>query len=113
MWGLGIKFQDITIFQEIIFQGGSKLETNRLTKEEIFKWCSIPKERIQNQEGLKVKMEVRRDKAAVMTELGHMMADEVIEHNRLGLPTTSVLPEGPTEENDIYKERDNSDRISL
>lgn len=89
------------------------LETNRLTKDEIFKWCSIPKEELQNQEGLKVKMEVRRDKAAVMTELGHMMADEVIEHNRLGIPTKWVLPAGPTEEYDIFVERVNSERISL
>ena len=46
------------------------METNRLTKDEIFKWCSIPKEELQNHDGLKVKMEVRKDKATVMRELG-------------------------------------------
>ena len=89
------------------------MKTNRLTKEEIFKWCSIPKEELKNQEGLKVKMEVRPDKETVMKELGNMMADEVIEHNKKGIPTKWVLPAGPTEEYKIFVARVNAERISL
>ncbi|WP_333813789.1 glucosamine-6-phosphate isomerase [Muricomes intestini] len=89
------------------------METNRLTREEIFKWCSIPKEELKNHEGLKTKLEIRKDKAMVMTELGNMMADEVIEHNRQGIPTKWVLPAGPTDEYDIFVGRVNKERIDL
>ncbi|RDY33253.1 glucosamine-6-phosphate isomerase [Lachnotalea glycerini] len=89
------------------------MQTNRLTKEEIFKWCSIPKEELKNQPNLKTKLEIRKDKATVMTELGNMMADEVIKHNNQGIPTKWVLPAGPTDEYAIFVERVNKERISL
>lgn len=89
------------------------MQTNRLTKDEIFKWCSIPKEKLQEQEGLKTKLEIYPDKKSLMARLGNMMADEVIEHNKLGIPTKWVLPAGPTEEYDTFIERVNKERISL
>jgi glucosamine-6-phosphate deaminase len=89
------------------------MKTNRLTKEEIFKWCSISKEKLKNQSDLKTKLEIRKDKQIVMTELGNMMADEVIRHNKLGISTKWVLPAGPTDEYDIFIERVNKEKISL
>jgi len=89
------------------------MKTDRLTRDEIFKWCSIPKEELTNQPGLKTKLEIRKDKETMMVELGNMMAEEVIEHNKKGIPTKWVLPAGPTEEYDTFIERVNKERISL
>jgi len=89
------------------------METNRLTKDEIFKWCSIPKEELMNQDGQKIKLEVRKDRETVMVDLGNLMADEVIEHNKKGIPTKWVLPAGPTDEYDTFVNRVNEERISL
>lgn len=89
------------------------MKTDRLTRDEIFKWCSIPKEELANQPGLKTKLEIRKDKETMMVELGNMMAEEVIEHNKKGIPTKWVLPAGPTEEYDTFIERVNKERISL
>lgn len=89
------------------------MKTYRLSKEEIFQWCSIPKEELACKEGLKVKLNVYEDKGALMEKLGNMMADEVIEHNQKGIPTKWVLPAGPTDEYDIFVRRVNEERISL
>nr|WP_296956679.1 glucosamine-6-phosphate isomerase [uncultured Mediterraneibacter sp.] len=89
------------------------MEAYRLTKDEIFKWCSIPKEELKKHKNLKTKLEVREDKKSMMIELGNMMADEVIEHNKKGIPTKWVLPAGPTDEYDTFVKRVNKERISL
>jgi len=89
------------------------METNRLTKEEIFKWCSVSGDELIGRAGLKTKLVVRKDRAVVMADLGNMMAEEVIEHNKRGIPTKWVLPAGPTDEYDIFTKRVNEERISL
>lgn len=92
---------------------GRPMETNRLTKDEIFKWCSIPKEELLEQDGRKVKLEVRESREKLMVDLGNLMADEVIEHNKKGILTKWVLPAGPTDEYDTFTKRVNEERISL
>lgn len=89
------------------------MKTDRLSRDEIIKWCSIPKEELKNQPGLKTKLEIRKDRETLMVEIGNMMADEVIEHNKKGIPTKWVLPAGPTDEYDTFIERVNKERISL
>ena len=87
--------------------------TNRLTKSEIFQWCSIPWQELEAMEGKKFKLEIRETRADTMRELGNLMADEVAANNAKGLPTKWVLPAGPTDEYDIFVERVNRERISL
>ena len=89
------------------------METNRLTREEIINWCSIKGEELTKEQGLKVKVEVREDRKSVMSDLGNLMADEVICHNKNNLPTKWVLPAGPTDEYDTFVRRVNEERISL
>lgn len=89
------------------------MKTHRLTKTEIFEWCSIPKEELKDHPDLKTKLEIRKDRETMMVEIGNMMADEVIEHNKKGLPTKWILPAGPTDEYDTLIERVNKERISL
>lgn len=89
------------------------MDTYRLSKNEIFKWCSIPKEELRNMEDLKTNLVIRENKKSLMKELGNLMADEVIEHNKKGIPTKWVLPAGPTEEYDTFIKRVNEERINL
>lgn len=89
------------------------METFRMSKDEIFKWCSIPREDLEKQPNLKTKLVIRKDRPTVMKEIGNLMADEVVEHNKKGIPTKWVLPAGPTDEYDTFIERVNRDRISL
>ena len=70
---------------------------NRLTTDEIFEWCSIPWQELEGRD-LKAKLEVFPEKHDMMVAIGNMMADEVIAHNKAGLPTKWVLPAGPTDE---------------
>lgn len=81
------------------------MQTHRLTRDEIVGWCSIPWQQLEGREDLKAKLAVRKDRATMMVEIGNLMADEVIEHNRQGLPTKWVLPAGPCDEYDTFVER--------
>lgn len=89
------------------------MQTNRLTKEEIFQWCSIPRDELPKMDGLKAKIALYPEKHEMMKALGNLMADEVIAHNQQGIPTKWVLPAGPTEEYDTFIARVNAERISL
>lgn len=89
------------------------MQTNRLTREEIFKWCSIPKEELVLNKELKTKLVVKPTRVEIMTMVGNMMAEEVIENNKIGRETKWVLPAGPTDEYDIFIARVNEERISL
>lgn len=87
------------------------MQTNRLTSDEIIGWCSIPWQELEANPHLKTKLAVRKNRATMMREIGNLMADEVIEHNRQGLPTKWVLPAGPCDEYDTFIERVNTERI--
>lgn len=85
------------------------MQTNRLTKEEIFQWCSIPRDELPKMDGLKAKIALYPEKHEMMKALGNLMADEVIAHNKQGIPTKWVLPAGPTEEYDTFIARVNAE----
>lgn len=89
------------------------MKTHILTREEIYKWCSIPKEKLKQNNELKALLIVKPTRSEVMKQIGNMMADEVINHNNKGIPTKWVLPAGPTDEYEYFIERVNKERISL
>jgi len=88
-----------------------RMLTNRLTTDEVYRWCEVPWQELEGRDDLKVKLAVRRDRAQMMEEIGNMMADEVAEHNAAGLATTWVLPAGPCDEYDTFVRRVNEERI--
>ena len=85
----------------------------KISKKQLFKWCSIPWQELQDQPGLKAKLIIKEDRPTMMQMIGNMMADEVIQNNKAGKPTKWVLPAGPTDEYDIFIARVNAERISL
>lgn len=87
--------------------------SDRISREDLFKWCSIPLEEIKKRDDLKTKLVVAPNSVDMMRTIGNMMADEVAANNAAGRPTKWVLPAGPTAEYDTFIERVNRDRISL
>lgn len=84
---------------------------NRLTSKEIIDWCSIPLEELITKSDIKTKLEVRPNRTVMMEEIGNLMADEVVEHNKIGIPTKWVLPAGPCDEYDTFIQRVNTEQI--
>ena len=85
----------------------------KISREELYRWCSIPWQDLEKQPDLKTKLVIKEDRASMMSIIGNMMADEVIQHNAEGKLTKWVLPAGPTDEYDIFIDRVNKERISL
>ncbi len=84
-----------------------------ISKEELFRWCSIPWQELINQPNLKTKFALHETRATTMKMIGNMMADEIIKNNAANKLTKWVLPAGPTDEYDIFINRVNTERISL
>ena len=86
---------------------------NNISRQELFRWCSVPYQELERRSDLKVKLNMKPDRKQIMEEIGNMMADEVIAFNKAGKTLKWVLPAGPTDEYDILIRRINEERISL
>jgi glucosamine-6-phosphate deaminase len=85
----------------------------RLSREELFRWCAIPRQELSDHPELKLKLEIGKDRSTVMNRIGQLMADEVIKNNLEGKITRWVLPAGPTDEYEVFIARVNKEKISL
>ena len=84
-----------------------------IEREELFKWCSIPVEQLENHPDSKVNLMIKDTRKEAMIIAGNMMADEVKTNNAAGKPTSWILPSGPADQFDTFINRVNSERISL
>ena len=85
----------------------------KISREDLFKWCSIPMNELCNRDDLKVKLELNTNRKITMEKVGNLMADEVIANNKLNKITKWVLPAGPTDQFDVFIDRVNRENISL
>lgn len=85
----------------------------KITRDELFKWCSIPYQEIEGHPDLKCKLALYENREVMMKAVGNLMTDEVIENNAKGLPTRWILPAGPMDEYDTFIARVNAERINL
>lgn len=83
-----------------------------ITKENLYDWCSIPMEELANHPKRKCDILIRQDKARLYREIGDMMTDELIQHNRQGIPTKWILPAGHLDHFKVFIHRVNTERIS-
>lgn len=88
------------------------LTNHNITREELFRWCSIPWQELDKQPDLKTKLVIKKDKPATYEYIGNLMAEELIEHNKKGIPTKWVLPAGPTAQFHTLIDRINKEKIS-
>lgn len=84
-----------------------------ISREELFKWCSMPMNQLENSEDSKIKIDISENRKTAMDKIGNLMADEIIENNINNRITKWVLPAGPTDGYDIFIERVNNESISL
>lgn len=85
----------------------------RISREDLFMWCSVPVDRLENHPDSKVKVTIKETRKETMELAGHMMADEVKRNNAAGKPTSWVLPSGPADQFNTFINRVNTERISL
>lgn len=85
----------------------------KLKREQIEDWCRIPARQLMERDDLNMELHVEKTKAETMEYIGNLMADEVIENNKIGRVTRWILPAGPMEEYNTFIRRVNEERISL
>lgn len=84
----------------------------KISKDELFRWCSISVEDLSTQPDLKAKLYMEENRSSIMRMIGNMMADELAENNRMGKITRWILPAGPMDEYDTFIARVNAEKIS-
>lgn len=80
---------------------------------QLFAWCRIPVEALENHPEARVKIKVLDAPDDVHRWVARDMADEVKANNAAGRPTQWILPCGPTRQYPYFAEYVNSERISL
>ena len=89
------------------------MEEYVISKQELRKWCSIPVDELASHPDRKMELMMGEDKALLQENVGNMLADEVIAHNREGKRTVWILPGGMGGVYDTFIRRVNEERISL
>jgi glucosamine-6-phosphate deaminase len=87
--------------------------TSRLDPQEMFRWCKIPIEELENHPEAKVGVKILPSTDAVHRWIARDMADEVKLNNEHGLPTKWVLPCGPTKQYPYFAQIIHEEKISL
>lgn len=84
-----------------------------ISREEMLKWCSIPKEELAGHPDSKVNFVMRDEKEEIFDIAANMMCEELIKNNAEGKVTKWVLGSGPSSHYPRFIERVNRERISL
>jgi glucosamine-6-phosphate deaminase len=84
-----------------------------ITPKELFDWCRVPYDRLENHAGLKVPFRIVRDSA----EMGMVMAQElaglIAGNNREGKVTNAIIPCGPSCWYKPFTDLINTEKIDL
>ena len=89
------------------------MEIYRISRADMLKWCSIPREQLLNHPDSKVDLRMFETRRDTMETAGNMMADEVKKNNAEGKITKWILGSGPEDQFQTFIDRVNSERISL
>jgi glucosamine-6-phosphate deaminase len=84
-----------------------------ITRAELYEWCRIPYQELENHPGLKVPFRLVRDSA----EMGQLMARELVDlikaHNRQDQVTRAIIPCGPSCWYRPFTDLVNREKVSL
>lgn len=89
------------------------MEIYRISRADMLKWCSIPREQLLNHPDSKVDLRMFETRRDTMETAGNMMADEVKKNNAEGKITRWILGSGPEDQFQTFIDRVNNERISL
>ena len=87
--------------------------TSRIDPEELFAWCKIPTDELENHPAARIKIKVLPTTDDVHQYCAREMLEEVKANNRAGLPTRWILPCGPTKQYPYFLKWVNTERVSL
>ena len=84
-----------------------------ITPAELYEWCRVPYQELENHPGLKVPFRLVRDSA----EMGQLMARELVDlikaHNRQDEVTQAIIPCGPSCWYRPFTDLVNREKVSL
>lgn len=86
--------------------------SDKFNRENLFKWCSIPHEELEDHPDLKVDVNIHDTREVTMKNVGLMMVEELKKHNEMGVSTKWVLPAGPMDQYDTFIDIVNNENIS-
>ena len=66
----------------------------RIARKDLLEWCRIPMDKLPDHPNRKCNIRISSDKTELFREIGNDMAEELKEHNELGIPTKWILPSG-------------------
>lgn len=87
--------------------------SSSINSENLFKWCRIPADQLENHPLAKVKIKILETPDDVHRWVAKEMADEVKANNEKNRPTRWILPCGPTKQYPYFINIVNEERISL
>lgn len=87
--------------------------TSRIDPEQLFAWCSIPVDELENHPQRRVAIKILPEPEDVYCWIAEDMAAELRRNNREGRPTRWILPCGPTKHYAYFARIVNQERISL
>jgi glucosamine-6-phosphate deaminase len=87
--------------------------TSTIDPRQLFEWCRIPAEELENHPEARVRIRILDTPDDVHRWTARDMADEVKANNAAGRPTRWILPCGPTKQYPYFAQVVNAERISL
>ena len=86
---------------------------SEITKEELFKWCSIPWDQLETHPDRKIPLRICQDSLEMGKVMARELVDEIQEYNVMGEVTRAIIPCGPTCWYKPFTDLVNSDGVSL
>jgi glucosamine-6-phosphate deaminase len=84
-----------------------------LNPNELFSWCRIPGEELEQHPQAKIRIKIMETPDDVHRTVARQMVDELIHNNLAGRPTRWILPCGPTGQYRYFSQIVNQERVSL
>jgi len=81
--------------------------------EELYGWCKIPYDQLENHPGRKIPFRLVKDTLQMGAIMARELADEIIGHNIQGRPTRAIIPCGPACWYAPFTDLINREKISL
>lgn len=87
--------------------------TSNINTQQLFEFCKIPVDQLENHPKAKVKIKILEKKEEVHRWIAQDMLDEIKNNNLKGSPTKWILPCGPTGQYPFFIKWVNEQKISL
>jgi len=81
--------------------------------EELYQWCKIPHDQLENNPALKVAFRLTEDSVSMGMLMGRELADEIRKNNDAGKETRAIIPCGPACWYKPFTDIVNAEKISL